>query len=59
MVILKPRLPSSGRRATLAAEQFVKFGGVLKHDGFVSSLGALISRRHLLSLVQRGRRSGA
>jgi hypothetical protein len=45
--ITLPAEPTSfGRRAALAAETFVKFGGISKDDCFVSSLGALIPRRH-------------
>ena len=54
-----PALPSYGRRAALAAEQFVKLDGISKDDCFVSSLGALIPRRHRAGLVQRDHRPGA
>ncbi len=53
-----PTLRSYGRRAALAAEQLVKFGGIPKDDCFVNRLGALIPRRHLVSLVQGDHRPG-
>jgi hypothetical protein len=51
-------LRSYGRRPALAAEPFMKLGGISKGDCFVNRLGALVPWRHFSGLVEGDHRPG-